>query len=214
MTELTLYVGDKNLSSWPLRPWLVLTQAGIPFTEKSIRLDQPTSKSEILAKSPSGLVPCLVDGEIVVWDSLAIMEYLAETFPEKALWPADRAARARARSVSAEMHSGFGELRKTWPMNFTRTGMRHPCPPGVRKDIDRIAEIWTDARKEFGAGGPFLFGRFSIADGMYAPVASRIATYGPLSLPAEAEAYQKMMVALASMKEWGDGASAELAQRS
>ncbi len=214
MTDLTLYIGDKNLSSWSLRPWLVLTQAGIAFTEKSIVLDQPTSRTDILAKSPSGLVPCLVHGETVVWDSLAIAEYLAETFPEKQLWPAENAARARARSISAEMHSGFAELRKVWPMNFTRSAMRHLQPPGVKKDVERISEIWSNARKRFGAGGPFLFGRFSIADAMYAPVASRFATYGPVSLPAEADAYLKMILALPAMKAWGDGAAAELARRS
>ena len=209
MTGITLYIGDKTLSSWSLRPWLALKQAGIPYTEQSIGLDRPTSKNEILAKSPSGLVPCLVHGEIVVWDSLAILEYVAETFPEKSLWPAEKAARARARSISAEMHSGFGELRKVWPMNFTRTGLRHLCPPGVRKDVERIAEIWTDARTRFGAGGPFLFGRFSVADAMFAPVASRFATYGPVSLPPDAADYQKTMLELDAMKEWGDGAAAE-----
>lgn len=209
MTNLTLYIGDKNLSSWSLRPWLLMKEAGIPFTEKLIRLDKPDSKGSILERSPSGLVPCLVDGDVTIWDSLAIAEYLAERFPDKALWPTERAARARARSISAEMHSGFAELRKVWPMNFSRVGMRHLRPPGVTRDIERIVAIWTEARAGFGAGGRFLFGGFSIADAMYAPVVSRFMTYGPLDLPADASAYCDAVFALPAMREWGVGAAKE-----
>ena len=210
MSNLTLFIGDKNLSSWSLRPWLMLKQTGIPFTEKLIPLDKPETKGAILEKSPSGLVPCLVDGPAVVWDSLAIAEYLAETFPDAGLWPDDRIARAHARSSAAEMHSGFGELRKVWPMNFSRVGMRHLCPTGVRRDVERIAAIWMDARKRFGAGGPFLYGRFSIADAMYAPVISRFMTYGPVDLPAEAAQYRDMMCDLPAMQEWGEAAADEV----
>jgi glutathione S-transferase len=205
----TLYIGDKNLSSWSLRAWFLLKQAEIPFEEKLIPLDRPSTNATIKEKSPSGLVPCLVHDGLVVWDSLAIAEYVAETFPEKKLWPDDRAARARARSVSAEMHSGFAELRKVWPMNFSRVGMRHLQPASVKKDIERIAAIWTDCRKTFGEGGPFLFGRFSIADAMYAPVVSRFMTYGPVDLPEQAAAYRDMMFALPAMREWGEGAAKE-----
>lgn len=211
MSEITLYIGDKNLSSWSLRPWLVLRQAGIPFTEKMIRFGRPETRAEMLEQSPSGLVPCLVDGDIRVWDSLAIAEYLADRFPEKRLWPEDRAARAEARAISAEMHSGFSALRTVWPMNFARDGMRHIRPDAVRRDIARIADIWTGARTRHGAGGPFLFGRFSIADAMYAPVVSRFVTYGPVELPAAAAAWRDMMFALPAMKEWGEGAKAEVA---
>lgn len=211
MSEITLYIGDKNLSSWSLRPWLVLRQAGIPFTEKMIRFGRPETRAEMLEQSPSGLVPCLVDGDIRVWDSLAIAEYLADRFPEKRLWPEDRAARAEARAISAEMHSGFSALRTVWPMNFARDGMRHIRPDAVRRDIARIADIWTGARARHGAGGPFLFGRFSIADAMYAPVVSRFVTYGPVELPAAAAAWRDMMFALPAMKEWGEGAKAEVA---
>lgn len=212
MGDLTLYIGDKNLSSWSLRPWLVLKQAGIPFTEELIRLGQPSTRTDILERSPTGLVPCLVDGAIKIWDSLAISEYLAETFPEKQLWPKDRAARAEARAASAEMHSGFSNLRMVWPMFFTREGMRHLQPDAVRKDIARIAEIWTRARERHGAAGPFLFGTFSIADAMYAPVVSRFVTYGPVDLPKAAADWRDMMFALPAMKEWGDGARSEVAR--
>lgn len=212
MSDLTLYIGDKNLSSWSLRPWLILKQAGIAFTEKTIRLGQPSTRADILGKSPNGLVPCLVDGPVTVWDSLAIAEYLAETFPEKQLWPADKAARAEARAISAEMHSGFSNLRTVWPMVFSREGMRHHQPDAVRKDIARIAEIWTGARTRHGDGGPFLFGAFSIADAMYAPVVSRFVTYGPVELPPAAAKWRDMLFALPAMQEWGAGAKAEAAK--
>lgn len=210
MSALTLYIGDKNLSSWSLRPWLILKHAGIPFTEKMIRLGQPTTRSDILDKSPNGLVPCLVDGDVTVWDSLAIAEYLAEMFPEKNLWPQGKAARAEARAVSAEMHSGFASLRTVWPMVFSREGMRHIQPDAVRKDVARIVEIWSNAREKFGSQGPFLFGAFSIADAMYAPVVSRFVTYGPLDLPKPAAEWRDMMFALPAMKEWGAAAKAEV----
>lgn len=212
MNDLTLYIGDKDLSSWSLRPWLAMKQTGIPFTEKMFKLNQPTTNAVISTASPSGLVPCLVAGGFTIWDSLAILEYLAETFPDRKLWPAEKNARARARSVSAEMHSGFADLRKNWPMKFTNIALGQKPIPEVKKNIDRIAAIWTGCRKEFGTGGPFLFGAFSIADAMYAPVVSRFTTYGPVDLPKEAAAYRDMMFALPSMKAWGEGAAAEIAR--
>lgn len=208
---LTLHIGDKNLSSWSLRPWLILKLAGIPFTEKMIRFGRPTTRAEMLEHAPTGLVPCLIDGRTAIWDSLAIAEYLAESFPEKRLWPEDKQARAEARSISAEMHSGFSNLRTVWPMNFSRQGMRHIRPDAVRADIARIADIWTGARTRNSAGGPFLFGGFSIADAMYAPVVSRFMTYGPVELPPLAAAWRDMMFALPAMREWGVGAAAEAA---
>lgn len=211
MTEMTLYIGDKNLSSWSLRAWLLLKQAGLEFSEKIIRLDQPDSREKLLQVSPSGLVPCLVHGDIRIWDSLAIAEYVNDLFPEKGLWPADRAARSLARAVSAEMHSGFAELRRFWPMNFTRRDMRHLRPPAVRRDIDRIAAIWTQCREKYERGGPFLFGAFSIADAMYAPVVSRFMTYGPVELPPRAADYARAMFDLPAMREWGEAAKAEVA---
>jgi len=209
---LTLIIGDKNLSSWSLRPWLILKQAGIAFSERLVRLDRPETKAEIAAISPSGRVPCLVDGQTAIWDSLAIAEYLAEQFPEKGLWPSDAKARAIARSISAEMHSGFSALRTLWPMNFSREGMRH-LTYGIDGDIRRVAEIWESCRRDFGrrsaSGGPFLFGDFSIADAMYAPVVSRFQTYGPIAIPPIAEEWRAMMWALPAMREWGVGAKAE-----
>lgn len=205
---LTLVIGDKNLSSWSLRPWLLMKAAGIAFTERLIRLDRPETKNEIARYSPSGRVPCLIDGDTAIWDSLSIAEFLVEKFPEKCLWPEAPHARAIARSVSAEMHSGFQALRSFWPMNFLREGMRHmTC--GVGGDIARIAEILETCRRDFGAGGPFLFGRFSIADAMYAPVVSRFQTYGPVRLPPLADEWREMMWSLPAMREWGDGARAE-----
>ena len=209
---LTLVIGDKNLSSWSLRPWLLMKQLDIPFTERLVRLDRPETKAEIAKVSPSGRVPCLIDGATSIWDSLSIAEYLAEKFPEKALWPADGRARAIARSVSAEMHSGFQGLRAMWPMNFARESMRH-LTYGIDGDIARIAEIWETCRRDFGETaieeGPFLFGRFSIADAMYAPVVSRFRTYGPVKLPPRAEEWRSMIWALPAMQEWGDGAKKE-----
>lgn len=205
---LTLVIGDKNLSSWSLRPWLLMKQAGIPFTERLVRLDRPETKAEIAKVSPSGRVPCLIDGAQAIWDSLAIAETLAEKFPEKTLWPEDAAARARARAVSAEMHSGFQALRGFWPMNFSREGMGH-LTGGIEADIARIGEIWETCRRDFGRGGPFLFGRFSVADAMYAPVVSRFQTYGPVALPPLADEWRAMMWALPAMREWGEGARQE-----
>ena len=205
---LTLVIGDKNLSSWSLRPWLLMKASGVAFSERLTRLDRPETRSEIEKYSPSGRVPCLVDGGTTIWDSLAIAEHLAEKFPEKLLWPKEPEARAIARSVSAEMHSGFQALRSFWPMNFSREGMRH-MTNGIGGDIARIAEIWESCRRDFGAGGPFLFGRFSIADAMYAPVVSRFQTYGPVALPPLADEWRAMMWALPAMREWGAAARAE-----
>lgn len=205
---LTLVIGDKNLSSWSLRPWLLMKQLDIPFTERLVRLDRPETKAEIAKVSPSGRVPCLIDGDMAIWDSLSIAEYLAEKFPDKALWPTHAKARAIARSVSAEMHSGFGALRAFWPMNFAREGMGH-MTGGIESDIARIAAIWETCRRDFGREGPFLFGRFSVADAMYAPVVSRFQTYGPVALPPLAEEWRKAMWLLPAMRDWGDGAKAE-----
>lgn len=211
MSDLILGIGDKNLSSWSLRPWVLMKHAGIPFTEENIKLDRPETRKILSEKSPSGLVPYLTHGQVKIWDSLAIMEYVAELFPEKQLWPQDAAARAVARSAAAEMHSGFSALRAVWPMVFTREGLRHVTSGGVQRDIDRINDLWTCCRKEFEDGGDFLFGRFSIADAMYAPVVSRFVTYGPVELSAEAAIWRNMMFALPAMKEWGAGAAKELA---
>ncbi len=218
MPELVLTIGDKNLSSWSLRPWLLLKQSGIPFTEESIRLDQPETRKLLAEISPAGQVPFLkhknVDQEITVWDTLAIAEYINDQFPDKGLWPTDNAARAHARSICAEMHSGFSNLRNLWPMQFVREGMQHLTTGGVQRDLDRINDIWTDARATFGSKSEnddgFLYGAFSIADAMYAPVVSRMVTYGPVALSPLASAYRDKVMALPAMAAWGDGARAEL----
>jgi len=202
-----LFIGNKNYSSWSLRPWIVMTQAGIPFEEEVIPLDQPTSAAGLRRASPSGRVPCLVDGEVTVWDSLAICEYLAERFPERRLWPADAAARATARSISAEMHSGFQNLRTQCPMKFRET-IPAKLSPEVKAEVSRIVAIWEECRRRFGQGGPFLFGDFSIADAFYAPVVSRFRTYG-VAPGGAAGAYADAIWNLAAMQRWGEAARAE-----
>ena len=214
---LTLVIGDKNLSSWSLRPWHVLTEAGIPFQEVLIRLDRPDTRARILEHTPSGKVPCLIEGDITVWDSLAIAEHLNERFPETGLWPADRHARAMARSIAAEMHSSFAALRRALPMDFTGRGLAATVTPEVAADITRIVAIWKAARALQGpaASGPFLFGRSSIADAMYAPVVSRFTSYAvdlaKFGDDGTAESYRAAMMATATMKAWGKGAAGEVA---
>lgn len=201
MAKLSIIIGSKNYSSWSLRAWLALEQTGAPFDEVVIALDRPETKGEIARHSPSGRVPALHDGERVVWDSLAIAEYLAERFPEAGLWPADESARAIARAVSAEMHSGFSALRQNMPMNMRASAPGRGRAPGVDEDLARIFAIWRECRERFGAGGPFLFGRRSVADAMYAPVVSRLTTYG-VALDETAAAYSRAIWELPAMQRW------------
>lgn len=208
MNPLTLVIGNKNYSSWSLRPWLALKQAGIPFAEVRIALYTPESKQQILAWSPSGKVPALRDGDLVVWDSLAICEYLAERFPDTGLWPAQREARAVARSACAEMHSGFPELRSRMSMNLRRAFPGQGMTPEVARDIGRIDQIWQDCRSRFGAGGDFLFGAFTVADAFYAPVVLRFQTYG-VALGPVAQAYSDAVLALPALQQWVAEARAE-----
>ncbi|MEO1251369.1 MAG: glutathione S-transferase [Pseudomonadota bacterium] len=214
MTDLLLTIGDKELSSWSFRPWFAMTQVGVPFTEETIRLDRPETRGILKEKSPSGTVPFLTlkkEGRVLkIWDSLAILETVAELYPENRLWPEDPAARAVARSVSAEMHSSFSALRTVWPMMFTREGLRHTTSGGVARDIARIDALWTQCRETYGGGGDFLFGAFSIADAMYAPVVSRFLTYGPVDVSAPSKAYMKTVTATLAWKKWLDGAHAEI----
>ena len=209
--ETVLVIGDKAWSSWSLRPWLAAKVAGVAFREVPVRLRQPDTAAEIARHSPSGRIPVLKRGGLSVWDSLAICEYLAELAPDAQLWPADAKARAVARSISAEMHSGFQGLRKEFPMDF-HARIAGPVPSEqARADIARVAQIWRETRASFGAGGPFLFGAFSIADAMYAPVATRFQTYG-IDLSAHgddgtAAAYQQTVLAMPGMQEWGAGAA-------
>ena len=201
MSKLTIIVGNKAYSSWSLRGWLMVAASGAPFEEIVIPLDRPDTRQAILAHSPAGRVPVLkVDG-LTIWDSLAIGEYLAERFPQAGLWPADDRARALARSVSAEMHSGFESLRREMPMDLKQDHPGAGQIPAVMADIARITEIWTDCRDRFGANGPFLFGAFGIADAMYAPVATRLRTYG-VPLDAPCAAYVEAVLGLPAMRNW------------
>jgi len=211
---MELYIGNKNYSSWSLRAWLTMRQAGIDFKEHALRFDsggETTFKKTMLALAPTGRVPVLVDDGFAVWDSLAIAEYLAERFPDKRLWPLDPRQRARARSLCAEMHSGFAALRQRCPMNvessLPEVGARLVAEwPDAAADVGRIDTMWRDALAE--SRGPFLFGGFGIVDAYYAPVCVRTHTYR-LPLGAEAQAYAARILALPATQEWSAAARAE-----
>jgi glutathione S-transferase len=206
MSGLALVVGNKNYSSWSLRPWLAMKQLGLEFEERRISLYVPGAKEQLLGYSPAGKVPILIDGERRIWDSLAILDYLAESHPS--LWPAAPAARALARSISAEMHSGFAALRQHMSMNVRK---RHPGKgrtPESLADVARILSMWSDCRTRFGAGGPFLFGAFGAADAMYAPVVLRFRTYA-VELPPPCRAYAEAVLELPALREWMDAAERE-----
>lgn len=208
MGALTLIIGNKNYSSWSMRPWLLMRQHDIEFEEVQIPLRQPGSLERKLAHSPAGKVPILIDGDMCIWDSLAIVERLAENFAEKPLWPTESEARAAARSVSAEMHSGFTSLRSRMPLNCRAHRPGAGRGPGVQEDIDRICEIWRECRTRHGAAGEFLFGEFTAADAMFAPVASRFQTYGVEVGRVEA-GYARAILALPAVKEWMEAAHDE-----
>ena len=201
----TLYIGNKNYSSWSLRSWVLMRAAQIAFREERIPLYAPGSVERLRSCSPSAKVPCLHDGTTVVWDSMAIAEYLAER--HAGLWPADSEARAWARSAAAEMHAGFGNLRKEFDMNLRLRETRVPSP-AVAGEIERIVEIWCEGRKRFGAGGPFLCGDFGIVDSFYCPVAFRFRTYG-LVPGEECATYQRALIELPAMQEWDADAIGE-----
>ena len=207
LDKLTLVIGNKNYSSWSLRPWLVLKAISVPFSEIRIALRQPDSKSQILHHSPAGRVPVLKDGDFAIWDSLAICEYLADRFPEAGLWPDDIMMRAQARSISAEMHSGFSELRTDMPMDI-RSHLTKDVSPATAIDIERILVIWANCRNSVKTEEPFLFGKFSIADAMFAPVVTRFQTYG-VALDPISMAYSKAILDLPAMQEWSAAAKTE-----
>jgi glutathione S-transferase len=208
MSGLTLVIGSKTFSSWSLRPWLAIKHTGLPFTEVVVPLYKPGTKESILRHSPTGKVPVLKHGDLTVWDSLAIIEYLAELAPESGLWPADRAARAIARSACAEMHSGFPALRSNMGMNVLKSAPGEGRTPDTLADIARIQALWGECRARFGAGGPFLFGTFSAADCMFAPVVTRFETYA-VDLDPVAKAYVEAVLATPEIAEWKAGARAE-----
>jgi glutathione S-transferase len=206
---LTLVIGNKNYSSWSMRPWLALRANNIAFEEVFIPLyTGVTDKQRIIAFTHSGKVPALIDGDVTVWDSLAIIEYLAERFPEKQLWPEDRARRAHARSISAEMHSGFAALRNECGMNLHRPVGAIALSAEARADIARIQQIWIECRQRHGTSGPFLFGSFGGADAMFAPVVHRFRTYA-IEPVAEARGYIETMMSLPAFQEWTRAGLAE-----
>ena len=205
---LKLIIGNKNYSSWSFRPWIAMKVAGIPFEDEVISLDAPDFKPRLKAVSGTGKVPTLIDGDIKVWESLAILEYLAEKFPAARLWPADPAARALARAVSSEMHAGFVPLRKACPMNMWRPPARRTVEPDVKVNIARIDAMWTDCRQRFGQSGPFLFGGFGAADAMYAPIVARFHTYA-IDVTAASRAYMDAVMALPAWTEWRSAALKE-----
>lgn len=211
----TLYVGDHNLSSWSLRPFLALAHSGLPFELEVVKLDRPDTKARLTAISPNAKVPCLNDGGLVIWESLAICEHVAELAPGAQLWPDALPARSTARAVSCEMHAGFAPLRREHPM---RLAERLPKPPSdeVKRDLARLDALFADCRARFGAapeaGGPFLFGRFSIADCMFAPVATRIRTYD-LPVSATTRAWCEAIFAHPAFVRWETAARLELAGR-
>jgi len=202
---LRLIIGNKNYSSWSMRPWIAMKAAGIAFDETVISLYVEGSEAAIRAHSPAGKVPILIDGqgdrEVRVWESLAILEYLAEKFPAARLWPSDPAARALARAISTEMHAGFVPLRQQCGMNMWRPPAKRDLSEDAKANIARVQALWTDARTRFGAGGPFLFGRFCAADAMYAPIVSRFETYA-IDVSAPVAAYMQAVIALPAWQEW------------
>ena len=206
MEPLTLVIGNKNYSSWSLRAWLLLKHAGLRFDEILIPLDRPETREQIDRHSPSGRVPVLRHGELRVWDSLAICEYAAELTGKG--WPQERAARAVARAVCAEMHGGFTTLRSLWPMNARARNRRTAVPAALEADIERIDEIWNDCRGRFGGGGPWLFGEYSVADAMFAPVVLRFNTYGARTSQT-VRWYMASVLEDAPLQEWLQGAKQE-----
>lgn len=212
---LSLYIGNKNYSSWSMRPWVLLKQAGIPFEERMTRFDSfgadSRFKEQVLKVNPAGRVPVLVDDGFAVWDSLAIAETLAEKFPDRALWPREAQARARARSICAEMHSGFSALRSHCPMNIEAAlpqvgALAWRDQSAVRADVERIVGMWTQLLEQYR--GPMLFGEFSIADAFFAPVCMRLRTYA-LPVPGAITDYVRRVCALPGVKAWIDEALAE-----
>ena len=207
-TDLTLVIANKTYSSWSLRPWLAMTHFGLTFEETVIPLDQDATSSEIRKHSPAGKVPVLHHGSITVWESLAILDYLADAFYDKPWWPSDPHAKAHARTLAAEMHAGFGALRKAMPMNLSKSYAPRTWAEDVAKDVQRVQDLWRDARKRFGGGGDFLFGDFTIVDAMYAPVVTRFKTYA-VDIDETARAYSAAIFNLPAMQKWMADAAEE-----
>jgi glutathione S-transferase len=205
---MQLIIGNKNYSSWSLRPWMALTMAGIRFDELVIPLDRPDTASRIARHSRAGRVPVLHDGKVTVWESLAILEYLADRFPDRHFWPKARAARAMARAIASEMHAGFSALRNACPMNLRRPRRPVALSDHARADVRRIEQLWREARKTYGKGGKFLFGKFSNADAMYAPVVTRFETY-MIDVAPDTRAYMETTLDTSAFKAWKEAALRE-----
>ena len=208
MADFRLYIGNKCFSSWSLRPWVALKQLGIPFEEELVRLRTPDTAANLAKISPTGQVPVLNHNGRIVWETLAILEYLADLFPDKRLWPEELGARALARSVATEMHSGFREVRYGWPMNLRRPKGHRPLDAEGDAQRQRIEDLWRECRQTYGQSGPFLFGHFTAADAMYAPVVTRFDTYGG-ALAADTRSYVDAMLETPAMRAWYAGAAAE-----
>jgi glutathione S-transferase len=204
----TLIIANKAYSSWSFRSWILMRHLDIPFDEITVPLEQDSTQAEILSYSPAAKVPCLRHGDIVVWDSLAIIEYIAETHPERAIWPKAVAARAQARALAAEMHSGFAALRAHLPMNMRRPVRERPLTQEAAADLARLEQAFAQARKSFGAGGAFLFGDFSAADAMFAPIVNRLHVYDA-PVTRQTHAYMDAMMTLPAWRDWTAGAFAE-----
>ena len=211
---MLLVVANKLYSSWSLRPWILMTALGIPFEEEVIAMDQPDTKARMLARGPTGKCPVLIDGDITVWESLAIIEYLAETCPDKAVWPRDRAARAHARAAAHEMHAGFQPLRQACPMNLARRFAPRDFGPDVAASVVHVEALWREARARFGAtatgadAGPFLYGAFGGADAMFAPVVTRLDTY-QIAVAPDTRRYRDAVLAHPAFVAWRTAALAE-----
>jgi glutathione S-transferase len=205
---LTLLIGNKNYSSWSLRAWIAMRATGIQFDEILISLGADDFKDRVLKVSPTGRVPALIDGDQHIWESIAILEHLAEKFPRAGLWPSDAGARTHARAIAAEMHAGFLPLRSHCPMNMRRPPKKRDLPAEVQANVARIDAMWADCRASYGREGPFLFGRFCAADAMYAPVVSRFATYA-VDVGAASRAYMAAVTALPAYAEWAAAGAAE-----
>lgn len=201
MAKLQLVIGNKNYSSWSLRPWMALTMAGIPFDERLIHFGDPHFAREVKKISAAGKVPILVHGKLVIWETLAILEYLAETFPDKNLWPKPKAARAMARAVSSEMHAGFSNLRNACPMNLRRPKKPVAMSEATNADVARIEALWRSCRKAHGKGGKFLFGRFCNADAMFAPVVTRLDTFA-IPIAKDTRTYVDAVMATKAFQAW------------
>jgi glutathione S-transferase len=214
VADLKLVIGNKNYSSWSLRPWIAMRNAGIDFDEELVRLnfdqteDGSSSNKALFDHSPAGKVPVLVHGDVRVWESLAILEYVNELFPDRGLWPAEADARAHARVVACEMHAGFAGLRGEMPMNMRRPPAPIEVSDAARRDVVRVHDIWRDCRARFGAAGPFLFGQFCIADAFYAPVVSRLHVYA-VEGDAVVRDYMGAVMALPAFAEWKAAGEAE-----